>query len=290
MVMDVVVLAKDERTDSTQKLMEAFRARNITARLIRPSQCQVDANLGVRYRGQWLERPDVVITRFIQLSSEGTFNRLLQSAIALQWKLEGALCLNPPLESNIAANKFWTQQILQAHDVPTPRTIFGYRFASNPLADQPLVLKPYYGMKGIGVTLEKTWRGALQRIHQRHESKRPLLVQKFLHGRQLRAVVIGDRVVEALERIPKPGEFRANLYLGSRAYAIDLPASYEQIAVRATQALGLHYAGIDMIETDSGVYVLDVNPSPGLKPETEKGPDLAGCVADFLMEKFQVIA
>ena len=284
--MNIVILARNSKVYTVGKLLEEFAFLGHPARLVVPSRCRVYAKSGVFYNGKWLETPDAVLQRFSS-GKRHLANKVLQEAACWHWLLQGTICLNEPVAGATASNKFVALEILRAHDIPTPRTVFAAQFRDKPFPGEKFVVKTRTGAMGKGVTLTQSWEDARSQVEQSFAARKPAFVQKYMRGRNYRMVVVGDQVIGTTRRTPAKGEFRANIHLGATARSVDVPEAYKQLAVKATQVLGLHYSGVDLIETDSGIYVLEVNPIPGLVPETPDSPNMVRMLAQYVIKSVE---
>jgi ribosomal protein S6--L-glutamate ligase len=190
-----------------------------------------------------------------------------------------------------ARDKLWSLQLLAKQQVAVPPTAFAHDRESIAAAVErvggaPVILKLLAGTQGIGVVLAETLPGAAAIVETLQSVREHMLVQRFVResgGRDVRALVVGERVVAAIERRAADGEFRANLHRGARAARIELGPELERLAVRASQALGLQVAGVDLVQGPEGPLVIDVNASPGLEGvETTTGLDVAGAIVEHL--------
>jgi ribosomal protein S6--L-glutamate ligase len=150
----------------------------------------------------------------------------------------------------------------------------------------PVVIKLLEGTQGIGVILAPQVKVAEAIIETLHSTNQNVLIQKFIsesRGRDIRALVVGDRVVAAMRRVAEGDEFRSNVHRGGRVESVTLSPEYEQTAVRSAQIMGLRVAGVDMLEGNDGPLVMEVNSSPGLQGiETATGLDVAGAIVDYI--------
>ncbi|WP_292698304.1 RimK family alpha-L-glutamate ligase, partial [Microbacterium sp. 69-10] len=150
----------------------------------------------------------------------------------------------------------------------------------------PVVIKLLEGTQGIGVILAPQVKVAEAIIETLHSTKQNVLIQKFIaesRGRDIRALVVGDRVVAAMRRVAEGDEFRSNVHRGGRVEPVTLDPVYEQTAVRSAQIMGLRVAGVDMLESDEGPLVMEVNSSPGLQGiEAATNLDVAGAIIDYI--------
>jgi ribosomal protein S6--L-glutamate ligase len=188
-------------------------------------------------------------------------------------------------------DKLRSIQILSRHDVGIPDTTF-IRDRQDVLpgiarvGGAPVVIKLLEGTQGIGVMLAPDTKTAEAMLETLQSANQNVLLQRFIaesKGRDIRALVVGDRVVAAIRRVARGDEFRSNVHRGGRAEPVTLPDGYEETAVRAAQIMGLRVAGVDMLEGNDGPLVLEVNSSPGLEGiETATELDVAGAIIDFI--------
>jgi ribosomal protein S6--L-glutamate ligase len=202
-----------------------------------------------------------------------------------------------PNTANGIANsrdKLRSLQILSRHDIGIPHTTFvrdrdGVLPAIERLGGAPVIIKILEGTQGVGVILAESTKAAEAIIETLQFARQNVLVQRFVResrGRDIRAFVVGDRVVGAMRRVAQGDEFRSNVHRGGVAESITLDAKYETTAVRAAQIMGLRVAGVDMLESDDGPLVMEVNSSPGLEGiEQATGLDIAGAVVDFIADQ-----
>jgi ribosomal protein S6--L-glutamate ligase len=190
-----------------------------------------------------------------------------------------------------ARDKLRANQILSRHNIGMPATAFvrnraDVRPAIELVGGAPVVIKLLEGPQGIGVILAPQVKVAEAIIETLHSTKQNVLIQRFVaesRGKDVRALVVGDRVVAAMRRTANGDEFRSNVHRGGSVEAIDLPPEYEQAAVRSAQIMGLKVAGVDMLEGNDGPLVMEVNSSPGLQGiETATNLDVAGAIIDYI--------
>jgi ribosomal protein S6--L-glutamate ligase len=190
-----------------------------------------------------------------------------------------------------ARDKLRANQILSRHNIAMPATAFvrnraDVRQAIERVGGAPVVIKLLEGTQGIGVILAPQVKVAEAIIETLHSTNQNVLIQKFIsesRGRDIRALVVGDRVVAAMRRVAEGDEFRSNVHRGGRVESVTLSPEYEQTAVRSAQIMGLRVAGVDMLEGNDGPLVMEVNSSPGLQGiETATGLDVAGAIVDYI--------
>jgi len=199
-----------------------------------------------------------------------------------------------PSRANAIANsrdKLRAFQILSRHHVGLPHTAFARRKqdvlpAIERVGGAPVIIKLLEGTQGVGVILADSVKVAEAIVETLQSTKQNVLIQKFVResaGTDIRAFVVGDRVVAAMRRVAQGGDFRSNVHRGGQAQAIDIDPVYRDTAVRAAQIMGLKIAGVDMLEGEDGPQVMEVNSSPGLEGiETSTKLDVAGTIIDFV--------
>ena len=288
--MRIVVLSRSRESYSTRRIRAAAIRRGHVVRVIDTLELSMyleENNPQLSFRGQTLPLPDAVIPRIgASLSFFGT-------AVVRQFEMAGTFCLNSSRAITMARDKLRTMQMLSRHDVAMPATAYvgdkaDVRTAIERVGGAPVILKLLEGTQGVGVILAESIKAA-EAIHETlRASGQRVLVQKFVsesRGRDIRAFVVGGRVVAAMRRTATGDEFRANVHRGGRVEPLVLLPYHEQLAVRAAQILGLHVAGVDLLESDDGPQVMEVNSSPGLEGiETATGRDVAGEMIRYLEE------
>ncbi len=201
--------------------------------------------------------------------------------------------LNNAQAFTLARDKWQSLQILASHGIPIPDTlIYGELYATAESVknfELPMIMKTLSGSQGVGVMLVESQPSALSLLETLKNTKVPCLLQRFIaesKGQDIRAFVIGDRVVATMERTGASGEFRANIHRGGSAQAIQLSDAEQKIAVQAAKAIGLDVAGVDLIRSQQGIMVLEVNASPGLEMiEQVTKVDIAGMMIEYLLNK-----
>jgi len=191
-------------------------------------------------------------------------------------------------------DKLRSLQILSRHDIGMPDTTFvrdrnDILPAIERVGGTPIVIKLLEGTQGVGVILADSQKVAEAIIETLHSADQNVLIQKFVkesRGKDVRALVVGDRVVGAMRRVAQGNEFRSNVHRGGQPELIELTPEYERTAVRAAQILGLRVAGVDMLEANDGPQVMEVNSSPGLEGiEGVTGLDIAGAIVDYIADQ-----
>lgn len=213
------------------------------------------------------------------------------TAVLRQFEMQGVFPLNNSLSIVRAQDKLRTLQIFSKHKIPMPTTGFAHSPQNTDaviasVGGAPLIVKLIEGMEGMGVVLAETKSAAKSVVNAFKGLKAEILVQEFIKessGRDLRLYVVGDKVVAAMERIAKGDEFRANYALGGDIRPVEITAKEAKIAIKATKAIGLDVAGVDILRSNNGPLVIEINSCAGLRGiETASGVDVAGAVIDFL--------
>lgn len=292
-----LMLCREPRLYSCKRLKQAANLQGIELDILDPNRFLLKLEKGefhAYYQAEEAEFPQklpeyhAVIPRFGSASTE-TGCRVLR-----HYELQGVACLNSAQAFSLARDKWQSLQVLNAHKVPVPPTQLGGELfpLRHALGDSPVVIKTLCGSQGVGVMLCESSSSAGSILETLREAKIPALLQQFVpeaKGRDIRAFVIGNCVVASMVRVAKIGEFRANIHQGGRAESRALSDAEKSLAIQATQALGLEVAGVDLIETNSGLMVLEVNASPGLEMiEQVSREPIAEQMIAYLQQKLAV--
>ncbi len=286
--MKMALLTRDSTLYSSQRLRAAAEARGHQIAIIDPLSCYVNINAAlpaVHYQGEILGHFDAVIPRI------GTATTFYGTAVLRQFELLGSYPLNESVAITRARDKLRSLQLLAREGIDMPVT----GIASSPddtgdlirmVGGAPLVVKLVEGTQGIGVVLAETRQAAESVIDAFRGLNAHILVQEFIkeaRGRDIRCLVIGDRVVAAIEREAKEGEFRSNLHRGGTAHPVTISERERNIAIKAAATLGLAVAGVDILRASRGPLVMEVNASPGLEGiEACTGLDIAAMMIDWI--------
>ena len=286
--MKLGILSCGPNSYSTRRLVEAAKQRNHTVRILNTLKFAIDLQQGVPdlyYRQKPLSSYDAVLPRI------GASITYYGTAVVRQCQEMDIFCANTAAGITNSRDKLRSLQILSRHHVGIPRTTFvrdkkDVLPAIERVGGAPVVIKLIEGTQGIGVLLAESTKSAEAIIELLQSQKQNVLIQKFVaesKGKDIRAFVVGDRVVAAMRRVAQGQEFRSNVHRGGVAEAVELSEEYRETAVRAAQILGLRVAGVDMLEGKSGPQIMEVNSSPGLEGiETCTGLDVAGSVIDYI--------
>jgi ribosomal protein S6--L-glutamate ligase len=286
--MNLVILSRQPSLYSTRVLVEASRRRRHEVRVL--DTLQFDIRVSRRspelfYQGQPVGPVDAVIPR---IGASITFYGL---AVVRQFEMMGVYCVNESQAIARSRDKLRSLQILCRHDIGLPPTVYT-RQADHVAAcidrveGPPVVVKLLQGTQGIGVVLAESTVAASSVIEAFHGLDQNILIQKFIReaqGSDIRALVVGRKLVAAMRRQAVAGEFRSNLHRGGTTRRIRLSSESRKTALAAARVLGLRVAGVDMIETSEGPMVMEVNSSPGLEGiEKTSGVDVATAIIEHI--------
>lgn len=290
--MKIAVLSTVKNLYSTRRLVEAAQLRGHECVVIDHSKCYVGIKQGqpsIHYKGQDVSDIDAIIPR---IGASVTF---YGSAIVRQFEVMGVISANPSQAITRSRDKLRCMQILSGAGIGMPTTGFArntrdvddlIRMVGGP----PLVIKLLEGTQGIGVVLAETRKAASSVIEAFYGLGNNILIQEYIkesRGTDIRAFVVNGRVVGAMKRTAKEGEFRSNLHRGGSAEVIKLNKAERETAIRAAGELGLTVCGVDMLPSDRGPLVLEVNSSPGLEGiEKATHKDIAGEIISFLEKQY----
>jgi ribosomal protein S6--L-glutamate ligase len=286
--MRIAILSRNSSLFSTRRLVEACKKRGHKVDVLNTLKCYMDIAAhrpSVHYRGKELEPFDAVIPR---IGASVTF---YGAAVLRQFEMMGSYPLNESVAITRSRDKLRSMQIMSRAGIGLPLT----GFASSPddtkdliklVGGPPLVVKLLHGTQGKGVVLAETQQAAESLIDAFRDLAANFLVQEFIKeagGADIRCLVVGSKVVAAMKRQAKAGEFRSNLHRGGTASLIRLTPEERSTAVRAAQKMGLNVAGVDLLRSNHGPVVLEVNSSPGLEGiETATGKDIADLIIQFI--------
>lgn len=288
--MRLAMLARNAGLYSHQRLVEAALARGHTIDVINTLQVHMNITSNqpvLRYGGKALPLYDAVIPR---IGASVTHYGL---AVLRQFEMQGVFPLNESVAIGRSRDKLRALQLLARAGIGLPVTAFAHKpkkaeSVIKEVGGAPVVIKLVEGTQGMGVVLAETEASAKSIIEAFSAANINILVQEYIaeaEGSDVRALVVGGRVVAAMRRVGKVGEFRSNLHRGGVAEDAHVSDEERSTAVRATAVLGLNVAGVDMLRSDRGPVVIEVNSSPGLKGiERATGIDVAGEIVAFVEE------
>jgi ribosomal protein S6--L-glutamate ligase len=290
--MRIAILSRGPRLYSTRRLREAALARGHHARVLNTLAFSIEVEQGnprLFYKNRELTTYDAVIPRI------GASVPFFGTALVRQFEQMGVFCVNPSHAISVARDKLRALQVLSRHRVDIPATSFVRHpneivRAIERMGGPPVVVKLLEGTQGIGVILaDSTPVAEAIAATLSGPGKLNVLLQQFVEesrGRDVRAFVVGNRVVAAMRRTAQAGEFRSNVHRGGSAEEITLEPEYERVAVHAAQVMGLRVAGVDLLEGRDGPVLLEVNASPGLEAiEAATKVDVAGEIVRLIEEE-----
>lgn len=286
--MKVAILSRNKNLYSTRRLKEAGEARGHEVDIIDTLHCYMDITSNrptVRFKGEQLPHYDAVIPRI------GASITFYGTSVVRQFEMMGSFCVNESVAISRSRDKLRSMQLLSRKDIGLPRT--GFAHSPDNIKDliknvggAPVVIKLLEGTQGIGVVLAETNKTAESIIEAFMGIKANILVQEFIKeagGSDIRCLVVGNKVVAAMKRQGQEGEFRSNLHRGGTAELVRLTAQERATAVAAAKAMGLNVCGVDLLRSNNGPVVMEVNSSPGLEGiETSTQKDVAGIIYDFI--------
>jgi len=286
--MKLAILSCAPNAYSTRRFKEAAEQRNQKVDVLNTLKFAIDLDRGtpdLYYRQKQLKHYDAVLPRI------GASITYYGTAVVRQFQEMDVFCANTAHGIINSRDKLRSLQILSRHHVGIPRTTFvrdrnDVLPAIERVGGAPVIIKLIEGTQGIGVLLAESVKTAEGIVELLQSQKQNVLIQKFVaesKGRDIRAFVVGDRVVAAMRRVAQGQEFRSNVHRGGIAEPVELSEEYRETAVRCTQILGLQVAGVDMLEGKDGPQVMEVNSSPGLEGiESCTGLDVAGAVIEYI--------
>lgn len=283
--MKIAILSRGANLYSTARLKEAAVERGHEVTVVDYLRCYMDITARrpkILYKGEEL-RPNAVIPRI------GASYTFYGTAVVRQFEMADIFTLNTSDGISRSRDKLRSMQILSRAGVGLPTTSFAHSIQDvdgllEVVGGTPVIIKLLEGTQGLGVVLAETKKAAESVIGAFRQLDANILVQQFIKeaaGADIRALVVGGKVIAAMRRQGAPGDFRSNLHRGGSAEMIKLPPSERSTAVRAAKAMGLNVAGVDMVQSEEGPMVLEVNSSPGLEGiEKASSIDIADQIVD----------
>lgn len=286
--MKLAILSRAPGAYSTRRLKEAALARGHRCKVLDTLRFAIDLSgdqPDLQFRGRQLSDYDAILPRI------GASITYYGSAVVRQFEQMDVFTPNTANGITTSRDKLRAIQVLSRHDIAMPATAFvrdrkDVLSAIERVGGAPVVIKLLEGTQGIGVILAPDHKVAEAIIETLHSTKQNVLIQQFVaesRGRDVRALVVGDRVVAAMRRTAQGDEFRSNVHRGGSVERVELDDEYTSTAVRSAQIMGLRVAGVDMLEGDDGPLVMEVNSSPGLEGiEAATRLDVAGAIIDHI--------
>ena len=286
--MKIAMMARNAELYSHQRLKEAAEKRGHEFDIINTLRCYMNIasrRPDIYYNGEKLPQYDAVIPR---IGASVTFYGL---AVLRQFEMQGVYPLNEYVAIGRSRDKLRSMQLLARDGIGLPVTTFAHdpkqtEEVLKVAGDAPVVVKLLEGTQGIGVVLADTNRSAKSVIEAFRGAGVNILVQEFIKeagGTDIRALVVGGKVIAAMQRTGAEGEFRSNLHRGGSAKAIKISPEERATAIWSAKAMGLNVCGVDMLRANHGPVVMEVNSSPGLEGvEKATGIDVAGKIIEYL--------
>lgn len=292
--MKIAILSRRPNLYSTVRLVEEAKNRDHEIHVIDTLRCYMNIishKPSIHYRGNMLLGFDAVIPR---IGSSITF---YGTAVLRQFETMGIFTVNESIAITRSRDKLRSIQLLTRKDIGLPRT--GIAHYPDDIDDlitmvggAPLVIKILEGTQGIGVILAETHQAAVSVIEAFLGMKAHIIVQEYIKeskGEDIRCFVIDGKVIASIKRKAKPGEFRSNLHRGGKATSVEITEEERIVAEKATKIMGLNIAGVDLLRSDHGPLVMEVNSSPGLKGiETAAQVNLASLIIQFIEKKAEM--
>ena len=291
--MKIAVLSRNRKLYSTRRLIEAAETRGHEVHVFDVLRCYMNITSmrpSIHYKGEELTGFDAVIPR---IGASVTF---YGAAVLRQFEMLGVYPLAESVAITRSRDKLRSLQLLARKGIGLPVT--GFAHSPDDIQDMlqmvggaPAVIKLLEGTQGIGVVLAETKKAAESVIEAFMGLKANILIQEFIKeagGADIRCLVVGGKVVAAMKRQGKEGEFRSNLHRGGSAAVVRLTPEERSTAVRAASIMGLNVCGVDILRSNHGPVVMEVNSSPGLEGiETSTQKDVAGTIIEFIEKNAQ---
>lgn len=286
--MKIAILSRKHDLYSTSRLVEAAKTRGHNADVVDTLRCYMNitsARPTMHYKGEELKHYDAVIPR---IGASVTF---YGAAVVRQLEMMNVFCVNDSVAITRSRDKLRSLQLLSKKGIGLPIT--GFAHSVDEIQDlikmvggPPLIIKFLEGTQGVGVVLVETNKAARSVIEAFFGLKVNILVQEYIKeaaGADIRCFVVGGEVVAAMKRQAKSEEFRSNLHRGGFASAIEVTEEERTMAIRAARIIGLNVAGVDMLRSNRGPLIMEVNASPGLEGiEKATRLDVAGTIIEFI--------
>jgi len=291
--MKIAILSRNPALYSTSRLVEAAEARGHEAHVIDHLRCNIEiekSGPSLYYDGRYLKDFDAVIPR---IGASVTF---YGTAVVRQFEMMKVFAAVGSRGIVHSRDKLRCLQVLSKEGIGLPKTVFtnysrNVEHVVESAGGAPVVLKLLEGTQGLGVVLAENQNAAQSVLEAFNGLKARVIVQEFIReakGADIRAFVVDGKVVGAMKRQGKEGEFRSNLHRGGSSRIIELTEEEHEIAIRAAAAVGLGIAGVDMLQSGRGPLVLEVNSSPGLQGiEKTTGTDIAGQIIQYIEKNTQ---
>lgn len=287
--MKLAILSNGNANYSTKRLVEEAEKRGHKVKVVKYKNCYLsldDKNPDVYYRGKKLEGFDAILPRISNNMTK------YGCAVVRQFEMQGVYTSATSVAITRARDKLRAAQILAKYDVDTPKTLVSRNTSDiDDLLEQiglPVIIKLATGTHGNGVILadtKKAAKSALQAFYLYNEDGTNILLQEYIKesaGTDIRAFVVGNRVIASMQRTSLDDDFRSNLHKGGLGTPVALSPEEKKIALKAAKAMGLHICGVDLMRSERGPLVLEVNASPGFGIEKVTGRDVASKIIEYI--------
>ncbi|NKB47566.1 MAG: 30S ribosomal protein S6--L-glutamate ligase [Legionellales bacterium] len=294
--MDIAILSRKEDLYSTRRLREAAQSRGHDVEVIDYLHCYMNITSqkpSIHYQGNQIGPFDAIIPR---IGAKRTF---YGAAIVRQFETIGTYSINPSIAITRSRDKLRSLQLLAMKGIDMPITGFAHAPSDvddliNIIGGPPFIIKLIEGTQGVGVVLAETKKAAESVIQTFMGLNANIILQEFIkeaNGCDIRCLVVGDKVVAAMQRTAEPGEFRANVHRGGRAEVITITKAEREAAIQAAKIMGLRMAGVDLLRSQRGPLILEINSSPGLEGiETTTQKDIAKKIIEYLEKNAKPIS
>ncbi len=288
--MNIAILSNGPGNYSTKRLKEEALKRGHSVKIVKYRECYASIernNPTVSYKGEDLSKFDAIIPRIAaNMTRYGT-------AIVRQLEMQGVYTVSSSIAINRSRDKLRSSQLLAKAGVGIPKTVFSRNSTDiddliEKLGGTPVIIKLARGTHGNGVVLaesKKAAKSVLQAFYLTNDDGTNVLLQEFVKesaGTDIRAFVVGSRVVASMKRQSLDDDFRSNLHKGGEGTIVKLTEEERKMAIKAARAMGLNIAGVDMMRSDRGPLILEVNASPGFGIEKVTGRDVAGPIIEYV--------
>ena len=288
--MKIAILSNGPGNYSTKRLKEVAIARGHDVSVIKYRDCYASIeknNPTVSYRGEDLGQYDAIIPRIASHMTK------YGSAIVRQLEMQGLYSVSSSIAITRSRDKLRSMQVLAKYGVATPKTVFSRNSTDiddliDKLGGTPVIIKLARGTHGNGVVLaesKKAAKSVLQAFYLSNEDGTNILIQEFIAesaGTDIRAFVVGGRVIASMKRQSLDDDFRSNLHKGGEGTIVKLTDEERKMAIKAAKAMGLHVAGVDLMRSSNGPLVLEVNASPGFGIEKITGRDVTTPIIEYI--------
>lgn len=293
--LKILILSRNKTLYSTERLIETIESRGHEATVLDHLKCDIvieQDNPCIYFQGEKVENVDAVIPR---IGASVTF---YGASVVRQFEMMNVFAAVESQALVRSRDKLRSLQILARANVGLPKTVFtNYSKEVKKLIESvggaPLIVKLLEGTQGYGVVLAPTRKAAESIIDAFHSMKARIIVQEFIEeakGADIRAFIVDNKVVGAMKRQGKEGEFRSNLHQGGSGEIIKLSKNEREVALRAAKAMGLSIAGVDLLQSKRGPLVLEVNSSPGLEGiEKSTGKNIAAEIIEYVEKKVKLL-